>query len=301
MDLRRLASFLAVAEEGHFGRAAERLYRSPASVTAHIKQLERELGTRLFDRAPVRLTPAGERLVRHARSLLAAADAAIADVADVGAATTLRVGIMGHGSAELTPATVRAFQRAHPEIPVELVALDFTEHVSALVQHRVDAAFVRPAPDDDRITVEVLTTERRIVVVPASWELADAPAVRLADILELPYIRVPEHTPRQFTDYLYFAGARGGLSPRRSRDHGVTPHEVLAAAAAGHGAGSALESFQRYYSWPGTVCVPVLDAPWEHSVLATRAGDRNPAVRMFRSLATRLARELGPQFRLAPA
>ncbi|WP_237710420.1 LysR family transcriptional regulator [Saccharopolyspora spinosa] len=66
MDLRRLASFLAVAEEGHFGKAAARLFRSPASVTAHVQQLERELGARLLDRSPVRLTPAGERFIGHA-------------------------------------------------------------------------------------------------------------------------------------------------------------------------------------------------------------------------------------------
>jgi DNA-binding transcriptional LysR family regulator len=299
MDLRRVASFLAVVEESHFGKAAERLFLSPASVTAHIKQLERDLGTRLLDRSPVRLTPAGERFVRHARALLAAVDAAITDVADVATDTTLRVGIMSNGSAELTPAVVQAFHRACPEILVEFLALDFTEHVSALVQHRVDVAFVRPAPDDERITVDVLTTERRIVVVPASWAVADAPAVRLADVLDLPFVTLPDHTPRQFSDYLYFADARGGLSPHRSRAHAVTPHEVLTTAAAGRGAGSALESFQRYYPWPGTVCVPVLDAPTDHSVLATRADDRNPAVRTFRSLATGLARELGPKLRLA--
>lgn len=298
MDLRRLASFLAVAEEGHFGRAAARLFRSPASVTAHVQQLERELGAQLLDRSPVRLTPAGERFIGHARSLLAAMDAAVADVSEVRAETTLRIGVMSNGSAELTPAVVQAFHRARPEIQVEFVALDFTEHVSALVQHKVDVAFVRPAPDDERVAVDVLTTERRIVVVPASWELADAPAVQLSDVLELPYISLPDHTPRQFTDYLYFAAARGGLPPHRSRSHAVTPHEVLTTAAAGRGAGSALESFQRYYPWPGTVCVPVLDAPPEHSVLATRADDRNPAVRIFRSQATTLARELGPKLRL---
>ncbi|GAA4619341.1 LysR family transcriptional regulator [Saccharopolyspora hordei] len=299
MDLRRLTSFLAVAEEAHFGKAAERLFRSPASVTAHVKQLERDLGVRLLERSPVRLTPAGERFVGHARSLLAALDAAVADVTEAPPERTLRVGVMSNGSAELTPAVVQAFQRACPDVSVEFLALDFTEHVSALVQHRVDVAFVRPAPVDERIAVDVVTTERRIVVVPASWELADAPAVHLDDVLDLPYVSLPEHTPRQFSDYLYFTEARGGLTPNRSRSHAVTPHEVLTTAAAGRGAGSALESFQRYYPWPGTVCVPVLDAPPEHSVLATRAGDRNPAVRTFRSLTTRLARELGPRLRLA--
>ncbi|MFE7116954.1 hypothetical protein ACFU99_16220 [Streptomyces sp. NPDC057654] len=63
--------------------------------------------------------------------------------------------------------------------------------------------------------------------------------------------------------------------------------------ASGRGAGSGLESFARYYPWPGAVYAPVLDAPWAHSVLATRAGDGDPEVRIFRALTVALARELG--------
>ncbi|MEB3366902.1 LysR family transcriptional regulator [Saccharopolyspora mangrovi] len=303
MELRRLETLLAVAEEGHFGRAAERLFLAKATVTEHVKQLEQDFGVPLLDRSPVRLTAAGHRLARHARTLLTAAEVARADVAETASAQqpgTLRVGVMGHGSAELTPATVQAFRTAHPEVDLRLVPMDFTEHVSALLEHRVDVAFVRPAPEDERVEIDVLTTERRIVVVPARWELADAPEVHLIDVLDLPFVRLPERTPRPFTDYLYFTAARGGEAPRRG-DDAVTPHEVLAAAAAGRGAGSALESFQRFYPWPGTRCVPVVDAPWEHSVLVSRAGDASPEVRAFRTLAAGLARELGPGLRLTPA
>ena len=303
MDLRRLETLLAVADEAHFGRAAERLFLAKATVTEHVKQLEQDFGTPLLDRSPVRLTPAGHRLARHARALLTAAEVARADVTEAASSEpgTLRVGVMGHGSAELTPATVQTFRRSHPEIDLRVVPLDFTEHVSALLEHRVDVAFVRPAPEDERVEIDVLTTERRIVVVPARWELADAPEVGLADVLDLPFIRLPERTPRQFTDYLYFTAARGGEAPRRGRDDAVTPHEVLATAAAGRGAGSALESFERFYPWPGTRCVPVADAPWEHSVLVSRSGDLGPQVRAFRRLATGLAQELGPGLRLSPA
>lgn len=293
MDLRRLSSFLAVAEEQHFGRAAARLFVSPSALTGHIQQLERELGAPLFHRSPVSLTPAGERFARHARSLLDAVHAAMDDVADADpqAEETLRIGVMGHGSAELTPAVIDAFRRARPKVRLVLEPLTFTEHTSALLSRRVDVAFVRPAVSDERVTVDVLTREQRIIVAPAHWELADARAVRLADVLDLPFVTVPPHTPRPFRDYLYFTEARGGEAPRRSPDYAVTPHEVLTSVSARRGVGSALSSFARYYRWPGTVCVPVVDAPWEESVLATRVSDPNPAVRLFRSLATTLARQ----------
>lgn len=79
MDLRKLSSFLAVVEEEHYGRAAARLFLSPAAVTLHVQQLEREFGARLLDRGngPVVPTVAGRRLASHARTLLAAANAAV--------------------------------------------------------------------------------------------------------------------------------------------------------------------------------------------------------------------------------
>ncbi|KAA6220963.1 LysR family transcriptional regulator [Streptomyces albofaciens JCM 4342] len=302
MDLRRLSSFLAVVEEAHFGRAASRLFLSPAAVTQHVQQLERELGARLLDRGngPVRPTAAGQRLASHARTLLAAANAAVEDVTEAAerasaassrAARGLRVGVMGHGSAEVTPAAVNAFRRARPEVPLKLVQLTFTEHCSALREDRVDVAFVRPAIRGEGIEVDILTTEQRIVAVPAASPLADAAAtgVRVADVIDLPYLRLPRHTPRPFTDYLYFDAGE-----RRAPDCALTPHDVLTSVAAGRGAGSGLKSFARYYPWPGTVYVPVLDAPYAHSVLATRTGDPNPEVRIFRALTVALARELGP-------
>jgi len=297
MDLRKLSSFLAVVEEEHYGRAASRLFLSPAAVTQHIQQLEREFGARLLDRGhgPVAPTVAGQRLASHARTLLAAANAAVEDVTE--AALTprapsrpLRVGVMGHGSAEVTPAAVNAFRRARPEVRLELVQLTFTEHLSALREDRVDVAFVRPAFQAEGIEVDILTTEQRIVAVPARSALADAArtGVRVADVLDLPFLQLPSHTPRNFADYLYFEAGE-----HRAPDYALTPQDVLTSVAAGRGAGSGLHSFARYYPWPGTRYVPVLDAPCAQSVLATRTTDTNPEVRIFRALTTALAREMG--------
>ncbi|MFE0100117.1 LysR family transcriptional regulator [Streptomyces sp. NPDC059009] len=308
LDLRLLSSFLAVVEEGHFGRAAARLFLSPPAVTQHVRRLETDLGAVLLDRSasPVVPTPAGVRLAGHARVLLAASNAAVADLADMAEGAShrhggrgpsperpLRVGIMGHGSAELTPAAINAYRRARPDVPVVTRQLDFTEHVSALVEDRVDVAFVRPDPDDERIAVDVMTTEQRIVAVPARSPLADARkgGATVADIAELPFVRLPRHTPRTFTDYLYFDQE----AQRRSTEYAVTPQEVLTGVVTGRAAGSGLWSFARYYAWPGATFVPIVDAPWESSYLAVRAGDDSSEVRIFRALAVALARELGPR------
>jgi DNA-binding transcriptional LysR family regulator len=301
VELRQLASFLAVVEEGQFARAATRLFLSPPAVTGHIQRLERELGVQLLERSPIALTPAGERLVPHARTMLAAANAASDAVTDLhnDEETPLRVGVMAPGSAELTPAILRAFRRAQPHTPLSVESLTFAEHTTALTEQRVDVAFVRPPPVDERLRVDVLTTEPRVLIVPSAGPVGEADAVRLSDVLDLVFVGIPENAPRVFADYLYFASARNGMPPRRGVDEASTIQDVLTSVSAGRGTGAALYSFTRLYRWPGISFVPILDAPWEQSVLASRRNDTRPQVRAFRMLAATLARDLGP--RLAAA
>jgi LysR family transcriptional regulator, benzoate and cis,cis-muconate-responsive activator of ben and cat genes len=297
MELRQLASFLAVVEEGQFSRAASRLFLSPPAVTGHIQRLERELGVRLLDRSPIGLTPAGERLVPHARAMLAAAEAASEALADLRGdeGAPLRVGVMAPGSAELTPVILRAFRRIQPQTTLSVESLSFAEHTTALTEHRVDVAFVRPPPVDERLVVDVLTTEPRVLIVPSADPLGDADEVRLKDVLDLQFVGLPENAPRVFTDYLYFTAARNGTPPRCAADQTMTIEDVLTCVSAGRGTGAALRSFARLYDWPGIRFVPVVDAPWEQSALATRRNDARPAVRAFRRLAAGIARELGPK------
>ncbi|MDN3353799.1 LysR family transcriptional regulator [Actinomadura sp. DC4] len=297
MELRQLESFLAVVEEGQFARAARRLFLSPPAVTGHIRRLEREIGMPLLERSPLALTPAGERLIPHARAVVEAARQASDAVHDLragNACVPLRVGVMAPGSAELTPAVLRAFRQAHPGIRLTVESLSFTEYVTPLLDRRVDVAFVRPAPEDERLAVEPLTVEPRMIIAPTACEIADAEQVRVADVLELSYVSLPETTPRRFAEYGYLMAVRGGVPPRRGSDQVRSAQDLLTSVAAGQGVACTLHSFGRYYRWPGVRCVPVLDAPWEASVLATRRDDRRPEVRAIRSLAVTLARDLGP-------
>lgn len=298
VELRQLASFLAVVEEGQFARAASRLFLSPPAVTGHIQRLERELGVRLLERSPIGLTPAGERLVPYAHAMLDAADGASEALTEPHADdhAPLRVGVMAPGSAELTPAILQAFRQARPQTTLSMESLSFAEHTTALIEHRVDVAFVRPAPVDERLVVDVLTTEPRVLIVPSAGPVGDADEVRLGEVLDLQFVSLPENAPRVFTDYLYFTAARNGTPPRCAAARATTIQDVLTCVSAGLGTGAALRSFARLYHWPGIRFVPVVDAPWEQSALTTRRDDPRPEViRAFRRLAAALARELGPR------
>jgi DNA-binding transcriptional LysR family regulator len=301
VELRQLASFLAVVEEGQFARAATRLFLSPPAVTGHIQRLERELGVQLLERSPIELTPAGERVVPHARTMLAAANAATDVVTGLHADDNapLRVGVMAPGSAELTPAILRAFREARPQTPLSVESLTCAEHTTALIEHQVDVAFVRPPPDDERLRVDVLTTEPCVLIVPSAGPVGDADAVRLSDVLDLPFVGPPEGAPRVFTDYAYFSSARNGVAPRRGVDQASTIQDALTIVSAGRGIAPTLYSFSRLYRWPGISFVPILDAPWEESALASRRNDTRPEVRAFHMLAATLARELGSVSELA--
>jgi LysR family transcriptional regulator, benzoate and cis,cis-muconate-responsive activator of ben and cat genes len=297
VELRQLESFLAVVEEGQFARAASRLFLSPPAVTGHIRQLEREIGMPLLQRSPVMLTPAGERLIPHARAIVGAAKAASDAVRDVRTddRMPLRVGVMAPGSAELTPAVLRAFRRAQPQTRLTVESLSFVEYVTPLIEHRVDVAFVRPAPQDERITSDPLTVEPRVIITPVASELGQAEELRLADVLDLNYVRLPEGTPREFKDYGYLVAARNGLQPSRGEDLATTAQDLMHSVAAGQGVGATLYSLGRLYHWPGVRSVPIVDAPWEVSVLATRRNDSRPEVRAFRTLAVTLARDVGAE------
>ena len=300
MQLRHVESFLAVVEEGQFARAAGRLHLSPPAVTGHVRQLERELGAPLLFRSPVSLTPAGLRFLPHAQAMIAAARAASAamrdrhDVVEETHDVALRVGVMTPGSAELTPAILRAFCQALPHIRLSVAGLGFTDFISAVLDHRVDVAFVRPAPDDERVVADTLTVESRIVLVPEASELARAEHLCLAEILDLSFVPFPESTPRLMSDYGSFAAARNGTATRWGLGLAATAQDLMTGIAAGWGIAGTLHSLGRYYLAPGTRAVPVIDAPLETSALVTRRNDPRPEIQAFRDLAITLARDLGP-------
>jgi DNA-binding transcriptional LysR family regulator len=297
VQLRHLESFLAVVEEGQFAAAARRLFLSPPAVTAHVRALERELSTTLLERHPVSLTLAGERFLPHAFAMVRAASAASDAVEECGRSkdAPLRVGVAVPGSGELTPAILRAYCAAAPQNRVRIEGLNCTDYVASLVERRVDVAFVRPDFQDERVRSDVLTVEPRVVIANTETEIAGADHLRLADILDLRFMGLPENTPREFANYQHLVKERNGMVPESALDKPATAQDLIISVAAGRGIGTSLLSLQRYYTWPGVRFIPIIDAPWVPTVLLTRSDDFRPEIQGFRALANILAQELGPK------
>src|SRR6185437_8250278 len=189
MDLRQLSYFVAVAEDGQFTRAANRVSVAQPAVSAQIRRLERELGEPLFHRDPraVTLTPAGEALLPHARAALAAAERGRDTIASLRRMLTgrLRIGVAGPVDHRLAE-TLGVFHRLHPAIEIAVSQEQNDPLLLAVAHGEIDAAVVglgaQPLPPG---------VEARVVCVGSEHALAGREAVTLADLREHPMLMLP--------------------------------------------------------------------------------------------------------------
>lgn len=186
-SLRQLRSFVAVAEERHFGRAAERLHIAQPPLSQQVRRLEAELGVELLTRTTRRvdLTPAGAAYLVRARGILAAVEDAAHEArrAAAGVVGHLTVGCVGSVTYSLLPALARRLSEELPGVDVsfrgEMLAADQQE---ALRQGAVDLALLRPPVTDGTLTVTPLREDRLVAAVPDDHPLAGRRRLRVADL-----------------------------------------------------------------------------------------------------------------------
>ncbi|MGW4483022.1 LysR family transcriptional regulator [Amycolatopsis sp. NPDC004368] len=209
---RDLRYFVAVAEELHFTRAAERLYVSQPALSKQIRVLERQLGTALLDRdrGEVRLTAAGKALLPHARNVLAAW--AAAENALKEARTELVVGMStSPGRGGLLPAIRSRFTAEHPHARLTLRQIGWHDSTAGLADGSTDVAFVwLPVPGPYRWVV--VAEEPRLVAMPAGHRLAGQSAVDFADLIDEPFLALPAQAG-PLRDHWLAPEARGGRAP----------------------------------------------------------------------------------------
>lgn len=174
MELRQLRSFIAVAEDGVISRAAQRLHLTQSALSRQIKALEEDLGVTLLERSAhsVKLTQAGEVLLKEGRGVLERADAAVTKVRASGKAVLLRVGYAPTLTAGILPLAISAFTQKHPRVRVELLDLSSTEMRTGLDQGSLDVVMtVKPAKLDEAIHWESLLQEAWCVAMSPNHPL----------------------------------------------------------------------------------------------------------------------------------
>lgn len=184
METRELAYFLAVADELHFGRAASQLGIAQPALSKAIRQMERSLGTSLFERTSrvVTLTAAGQVLAREARTALDAVSAATTRTQRAGIRDPhLVLAIKPGGDAGLLPAILAAYERESGVLPIDVVFAG--DRVSMLHEGHADAALLYTPSDDIRgLDTETVLCETPVAVLPTSHPLARRPSLSMADL-----------------------------------------------------------------------------------------------------------------------
>ena len=262
MELRHLRYFVAVAEERHFGRAAERLHIAQPPLSQQIRRFEAELGEPLFYRTTrsVELAPAGEALLERAPAILAAFDAAVEDArrAARGEYGRLAIGFTGSSTYAMLPSLAAAMRDELPGVVLDLQGELLTPaQVARLLDGTLDLGLLRPPVHERELATEVLHSEPLLAVLPETHPLADAEAVPLERLEGEPFVTYPSHFRSVVHDAVEDACEAHGFQP-------VAAHEVAETAtlvsfvAAGLGV-SLVPASVRNMTVEGAVYRPLLD------------------------------------------
>jgi DNA-binding transcriptional LysR family regulator len=295
VDLRELRVFLALAEELHFGRAAEKLRLTPSRVSQTLRELEHELGVQLVHRTSrrVALTPFGERFLADVRpayeqlaGVLERANAAARSLEG-----TLRLGLMsGPAGGPHLVEIVRAFEALHPESKVEIVQMAWEDPVGRLRDGEVELlASWLPLEQPDLVVGPTLTLQPRVLAVARDHPLAGRDAVDFEELADHRVLRF-DNWPKEVDEAVVPARTPSGrpIPGTRVRIGERTILELPVRIARGEAVFPTVASAEAYMGGPDVVLVPINGMPPLGSALVWRRPARDPKLREF----IRVAREV---------
>jgi DNA-binding transcriptional LysR family regulator len=292
MELRHLRYFVTVAEELHFGRAAERLNMSQPPLSRQIQELEEELGFAVFTREyhKVTLTEAGKTYLAHARQILDQVGRARQEAAGValGGTGLLRVGHGTHLPDGYVTRVLAAFQQAAPGIAIELLETPTPRVLRALQQKSIDVGMVLTPADPAGLVVKPLLREELVIALPASHDYADATLEHLSQLANENFVSCRRYEDPGYREIVEAICQRAGFMPRvlQAVEHKST---VLDLVAQGLGISFIQRSAMtersegiRYLPFPD--CAPHVD-----SAIAWRDDARHQSIDLFVETAQREA------------
>ncbi|WP_406144535.1 LysR family transcriptional regulator [Streptomyces sp. NBC_01012] len=266
LETRELEYFIAVADELHFGRAAERLSIAQPALSKAIRRIETRLGVQLLLRSSrhVSLTPAGETLLHHGRHAIDAVAAAARHARRAGDTEAhLRLVVKAGGDAALLSGILTRYSRQPGARQVDILFGGATDRVERLHDGRADVALLHTPFDDlTGLAYETLHVEGRVAILPCEHRLASRTELRLADLEH-------ETLPR------WKGVSDGGTGPEIA-----DVPQMIQMITLGRTIAMLPRSLVEPVP-PGVVCVPVTDAPASHLVLAWPETDRRPLVASF--------------------
>lgn len=245
-----------VADELHFGRAADRLGVAQPQLSVWIRRLEQELGVTLFDRSnrAVRLTEAGEAIRDPVRQTLLSMQLVqrAAVLGGTGVVGQVTFGYAGASSREVLPPVARAVRAAHPGIELKLQSMVYGGFAPGQVAAgTLDIGFSRLPVHNKDVNTRVFTYERIVAALPADHRLAAQDTVALQDLAAEPFVSFPATEGSTVRDAAMRLTAQAGFTPRILQE-APDSYAILGLVAAGVGVTLTVSSVQ-HISTPGLV------------------------------------------------
>jgi DNA-binding transcriptional LysR family regulator len=286
IEVRQARYFLAVADELHFGRAAQRLHMSQPPLSQAILQLERQLGARLLDRNArrVTLTETGRAFADECRKLLASAARArdVAQQAEAGMLGTLRLGVVTSALGEPLLSTLDAFRTARPRVELRVVEVDTPAGQQALLRHELDVAVIRLSAPTRALTVQPWRRDHFVIALPQQHPLAadGGQPVDLARFADEPWVWLHREASPDYHDQLMATCRRACFTPD-ARHYANSITTQLAMVACGLGV-TLVPNVAARAVQPPTVHRPLAErADLVELALVSRADGHEPLVAQF--------------------
>lgn len=285
METRHLKYFVAVAEERHFGRAAQRLHIAQPPLSQQIRHLEEQLGTPLLIRTTrkVELTPAGQVLLDRGRLLLEEIRALESDVQQVGAGASgvLRVGFTGTATYRLMPIIVQSASRSLPGLRITVHGELLTQQMeTALEEGRLDVAVLRPPIRSQSIAHKLLEQDQLVCALPADSPLAETGTLDLADLALENFIGYPSYS---VVNGIFLTACRvAGFQPRLVQEAKETS-TLLSLVSAGMGV-ALVPMTSRMFTFQGVVFRPLRNPPPVDLVVAWNRNNESALIQSFLTL-----------------
>lgn len=285
MELRHLRYFVVLAQELHFGRAAERLGIAQPPLSQQIKALEQEIGVTLFlrTRRRVELTAAGMVFLGEAQKSLLQVEQAVraAQRAARGEIGQLEVGFVSSAVYARVPSIFNLMRTRYPDVSLVLQELTSEEQVEAMKAHKLDVGLIRPpVVEAESLAMRVIWREPFVVVLPKAHRLAGQKKIAVEELSEELFILVPRRFGPGFYDQLIGMCARAGFSPKVVQE-ARSAQTIVNLVAGGMGVSilpASLESFKR----TGVVYKPLKPpAPTTDLAVIWRPDNESPALCSF--------------------